>query len=70
MTEGEFLCAKNIVRERDPDAFATAAKEMGNALWTVADMQQDKQINWPSNRPLRAHNSRSGFERGIKRRGG
>jgi hypothetical protein len=45
MTEDEFLFAKNIVRECDPDAFATAAKEMGNALWTVADMQQDKQIN-------------------------
>jgi hypothetical protein len=52
MTEDEFLCAKNIVGERDPDAFATAAKEMGNALWTVADMQQDKQINWPSKSAL------------------
>jgi len=31
MTEDEILCAKNIVRERDPDAFATSAKEMGNA---------------------------------------
>jgi hypothetical protein len=31
---------------------ATGAKEMGNALRTVADMQQDKQINWPSKSAL------------------